>query len=123
AIVALLLEHGADPGRVDVSGFTPLMTAAFGGNPRVIDLLVNAGADPNQSTRALQTPLGIAAMWGHDRTVEVLLARGADPRGVAHGASRPHDPPLVAAARSAMASPALLRQLIDAGADVNGTDD
>lgn len=45
-IVAMLLQHGADPNAVDVDGWTPLM---FAGSLECVDLLLAAGADIHAS--------------------------------------------------------------------------
>lgn len=77
--VQLLLDHGADPNRQDVYGFTPLMTAAGSGNSRVAGLLISHGAIVDQKRgEDLESALHIAASYGHLDVVKALTAAGAD---------------------------------------------
>ena len=121
-IVELLLRHGADPSFTTLAGYTPLMTAAIEGNTRVIELLLDAGADPNQPTRSPTTALGAAAGSGNAVAVELLLAHGADPSAVIPGSDVFHDPPLLCAIRC-QESASIVARLIEAGANVNASDD
>ena len=45
--LAMLLDRGADPNRVNDKHQTPLGGAVFKGKPEVVELLVAAGADPD----------------------------------------------------------------------------
>jgi len=91
AIVALLIEHGADvDAATTVQGFHPLHSATAAPAPyapgddesvvlELVDLLLDAGADVNaRSVRGL-TPLVNAAANGDLRVVQRLIERGADP--------------------------------------------
>ncbi|MGD8810038.1 MAG: ankyrin repeat domain-containing protein, partial [Gammaproteobacteria bacterium] len=81
-LIALLLEHGADPNVrtkesppvrehllsitgtlewVDFTGQTPFLTAALAGDTTVMRLLLDAGADPHIPTYGGTTPLMAAA--------------------------------------------------------------
>ncbi|TQJ85943.1 ankyrin repeat domain-containing protein [Streptomyces sp. SLBN-31] len=80
--VAVLLRAGADPGRADREGTTPLYEAAVNGRTAIVRLLLAAGAPPDaesSGTGAEGTPLCAAACWGHTDVVRELLAHGADP--------------------------------------------
>src|SRR5439155_15478648 len=86
------------------------------GHCDVIEALLDRGAAPNGSGRSGQTPLSLAAWQGNERAVALLLSRGA---GIHPPFPGYHEPPLVAAARGGVASPALVKLLIDAGADID----
>ena len=120
-MVRLLLSRGAAVDVDVMNGTTALAAASRAGNTETMLLLLAAGSNPNQCSDSGQTPLGAAAFWGKLAAVDVLLRHGADVRGVVAGVSR--RPPLVEAVRMGDASPAVVRRLIDAGADVNQADD
>ncbi|KAK6085165.1 ankyrin-like protein [Seiridium cupressi] len=46
-LVKLLIQHGADPNRVNDRGQSPLAGAVFKQEPAVIDVLLEGGADPD----------------------------------------------------------------------------
>jgi ankyrin repeat protein len=140
-VVALMLAHGGDAKRVDGSigvatpgvakellarGTDPkvdeaLIVAASRDNTEVMKLLVDRGADVNRVSGNLGfTPLMWAAQSGQLEAVELLLARGADPnvRERFNGATA-----LVQAASSDRAGPAVVRALLDHGADATIADD
>ena len=119
--VQRLLARGANASAEDFQGYTPLMFAAFRGDCPMMQALLDAGADPNALTEGGHSALGIAAGWGREPAVELLLRRGA--RVIVGNGERGHEPPLVSAARSGMASPRILELLIEAGANVNEPDD
>ncbi|QDQ14821.1 ankyrin repeat domain-containing protein [Streptomyces spectabilis] len=80
--VRALLRAGADPGRPDREGTTPLYEASVNGRTGVARVLLRAGAAPDAESAGLGaegTPLCAAACWGHTATVRELLAHGADP--------------------------------------------
>jgi cell wall assembly regulator SMI1 len=83
AIVALLLERGADPERPMSDGGdtaeTMLTFAMVLPDPEpVVSALLHGGADPNRARPDGWTPLLLAVASGHTATVEALLAAGAD---------------------------------------------
>jgi ankyrin repeat protein len=84
-IVALLLEHGANPNeQVETSGsasdlFTAAMAAAVRGDADSVELLLASGADANaQGGDFARTALLGAATSGSRQTVRLLLAKGAN---------------------------------------------
>ena len=79
-LVAVLLEHGADPGRANVHGWTPLHQAAYSGLPHLARMLLSAGAPVDLSARGEGgTPLVIALFWGNRVTADLLAERGVLP--------------------------------------------
>ncbi|CAE7274631.1 TNKS2 [Symbiodinium natans] len=104
----------------DTSGWSPLLYAALGGKPEVVEALLLQGADPNDYIRKVQqlvmfvkgTPaLSICTSQGHNEATRVLLRFRADPNK--------HDPqrssPLFYASTSDNIDGA--RILLEAGAD------
>lgn len=91
AIVELLLEHGADPNKVDMDdmdssgGCTPLVYALnkfngrLPGTREIVELLIKHGADVNAPSGSGATPLCCAAELGALELVDTLLAAGANP--------------------------------------------
>ena len=82
-IIRLLLENKADVHALNISGATPLHTAAaFRADPSGVEMLVQAGADVNLKVLASYggwTPLHGAAARNSAGIVAVLLKHGADP--------------------------------------------
>ena len=82
-LVALLLEHGADPASANVHGWTALHQAAYVGLPALAQMLLAAGAPVDASARGDGgTPLVVALFWGHAETAELLATSGACPRNL-----------------------------------------
>ncbi|KAM0895510.1 hypothetical protein ACQ4PT_023779 [Festuca glaucescens] len=82
AVVALLLNHGADPNKVANRVFTPLVSSLLGGSLECMKLLIQAGADINAGGLygAKVTPLLLAcSRRGNIRFINCLLEAGADP--------------------------------------------
>jgi ankyrin repeat protein len=81
AIVARLLDFGAQPNVADHDGRTPLWLAAHKEDARIAALLLDYKADPNcRVGKKRLTPLMSAAKNGRIEMVNLLLDRGADPR-------------------------------------------
>lgn len=79
-LVAVLLEHGADPARANVHGWTPLHQAAYSGLPHLARMLLDAGAPVDVSARGEGgTPLVVALFWGHRETADLLAEHGVLP--------------------------------------------
>jgi ankyrin repeat protein len=76
ATVRMLLEHGADPDRVNDRGQTALGAAVFRRSTESVTLLLEHGADPNAGGRSAAE---IAAFFGLDE-MAALLARPSAPQ-------------------------------------------
>jgi ankyrin repeat protein len=78
AVVAALLDAGADAKAVSVTGSTPLMLAAGAGNVDAVQRLLDAGAEVDARERARgQTALMFAAAYNRAEVVKLLARRGA----------------------------------------------
>ncbi|VVJ19892.1 Uncharacterised protein [Amycolatopsis camponoti] len=76
----ILLDHGADPARGNVHGWTPLHQAAYSNLPLLLDLLLDAGAPVDVSARGDGgTPLVVALFWGHREAAEKLALHSRAP--------------------------------------------
>jgi len=71
-LVALLLEHGADPSARGAGGFTPLHAAAQNGERESVEALLESGADPAATNDEGRTPGELARAAGHDDLDELL---------------------------------------------------
>jgi ankyrin repeat protein len=112
-LVRVLLEAGADPGRIsggEEEGL-PLCAAAAGGHVEAVEALLAAGADPAGREAGGWTPVLWAAAGGRDGALHALLAAGAG----AEDANDDGDTPLTLAARRG--APGAVRALLEAGAD------
>jgi ankyrin repeat protein len=82
-LVALVLEHGADPAAANAHGWTALHQAAYSGLLLLGRLLLDAGAPADISARGDGgTPLIVALFWGHREMAELLAERGIFPRNL-----------------------------------------
>jgi ankyrin repeat protein len=80
ALVALLLERGADPNRGNDYGWTKLHQAGYGNDRRLAELMLAAGARTDLFARGDGgTPLVAALFWGHREVVDLL---GREPRNL-----------------------------------------
>ena len=70
--VKLLLERGENVNAKNLSGWTPLMQAAFVGHVRIAQMLLESGADPTFTNKNGETALSIAQSRGHTEIVELL---------------------------------------------------
>lgn len=111
SVVARLLKARANPNLADANGITPLMLAINGGFADSVRQLLAAGADPNLARPDGETPLMSAVRVGSADIVGQLLARKVDVN--AHE-NQFHQTALM----WAVGHPAILRQLLDHGADV-----
>lgn len=88
ALVAFLLDQGANLNAGDKNGYTPLHAAALYRNPELVRTFLVLGANPNaQLSKNLPgmgymvgaTPFMLAAFAGDAATMRLLAANGADP--------------------------------------------
>ncbi|MEZ5419866.1 MAG: ankyrin repeat domain-containing protein [Vicinamibacterales bacterium] len=112
-LVTLLLDAGARPELANDLGVTPLHLAAAAAQAAIARQLLEAGAPADAATPAGVTPLMEAARAGQAEIVRALLARGASPD--AAETQRGQTALMWAAARR---HPAVVRVLVDAGADL-----
>lgn len=70
--VQALLERKADVNAADVTGWTPIHAAAYGGKPDIIRLLLDRGAVIPPSNWYTPSPLALAEMLGHTEAVDLL---------------------------------------------------
>lgn len=111
--VQLLLKHKARVDARDAQGRRALHEAALAGHVELVGVLLGAGADAQAADALGRTPLLEAARGASAATVEALVAAGADVAAVdadGHGA-------LALACLADAPSPALIRRLLDVGAD------
>src|SRR6266511_100097 len=119
ARVAELIEGGAAADTRTPDGYTPLQLAAFFGAPAAAALLLQRGADPGavaDNPMRVQ-PLHAAVAGRHHEIAARLVAAGVDVDARQQGGYTP----LLAAAGSG--DTALVRLLVDAGADPGLADD
>ena len=78
-IVALLLQHGADPALSTEDGVTPLHAVAGTEHVDVARMLIDAGADVNAADSRGSTPLDGTCCCQELAVIRLLLEHGADP--------------------------------------------
>lgn len=72
------LDMGLDANNQDTDGITPLMNAARGNTPRVVELLVGATEDVNLQDKKGHSALTLAVSRNKPEVVKFLLENGAD---------------------------------------------
>jgi len=110
---ALLAHPGTDLEAKATNGNTALMMAAFKNNKRAAEALLAKGAQVNQSG---WTALHYAAAGGSEDIARLLIARKAKLDAVSPRESGAYTPLMLAAREG---QPALLRLLLEAGADTS----
>lgn len=115
-VVALLLQHDADPNSKSVSGSTPLHEAAKSGKLETVGLLLESKADPTSTDNEHKGPLHYAIAGGHAKVVSRLLEYGADINTPAKDGSTPLH---IAASKGSLA---LVSLLIEKGAKLDARD-
>jgi uncharacterized protein len=114
AQVDLLLKGGANPNARNQFGATPMSEGALSGNVAILEKLLKAGADPDSPGADGQTPLMIIARTDNIAAAKLLLDHGA------HVDAREKQKDQTALMwASAESQPAMVRELIAHGADVN----
>lgn len=79
AIVATLLQAGANPERRDSAGLSSFLAAIFGGaDEEVTDMLLKAGADPSAQDSRGVSALHFAAIRGDIKLMHWLLRNGIE---------------------------------------------
>ena len=78
AVIAVLLEYGADIEARDGFGDTPLHTATEGGDPAIVAVLLEGGADTEAEDDFGRTPLHYAIVDGNLPVTAALLDHGAN---------------------------------------------
>ncbi len=132
-IVRLLLSKGANAKARDAFGNTTLIAAAFGNDIETIRLILDAGVEANAAGITGMAPLIAAAHNDNLAAVQLLLSKGANVNAVAKGPGlfpidNPKSGPIALSddtallAAAGIASPAVIKALVDAGADVNAKD-
>jgi ankyrin repeat protein len=114
AAVERLLKAGADVKAANDFGATPMSEAAVIGNPKVIAALLKAGADPDAASPQGQTALMVLARTSNVEAARLLIRKGARVNAAEH--IRGQTALMWAAAES---QPAMVRELLAAGADPN----
>jgi ankyrin repeat protein len=113
-IVRILIDHGAVVDAPNTDHCTALHIAARRGHHVVVRKLLHAGANPQTRDALQDTPLHDASRNGHEEAVRVLL----DTDNILVDPQNENDiTPLSVAAR--YGQEAVVRQLIEAGADVD----
>lgn len=115
AIVRFLLEHGADTKNGDF-----LLSSVRNGNLEIVQLLLEHGANPNVLIlQSVATPLTYALRYqpNNQALIKMLLDYGADPNLSNNTVGT--TPIMIAAYKG---QPENVQLLIDAGADVNATE-
>ena len=80
AVIPLLylLQQSVDMESTEIGGNTPLMRAAYEGDPLSVDLFLKHGANPNSKNSDGYTPLHWAAVKGDKTCIRWLVEGGAD---------------------------------------------
>lgn len=115
----LLKEHPELICDRNISGETPLHWLAIENQVDGVRMLLKNGADPHSSDYSGDSVLQSAATVGNRETIAILLSAGV-PVDATH--PRNAETALHGAARSSR-DPAVIDQLVDAGANVNAMDD
>lgn len=121
AVVALLLERGADPDPLDHDGATPLMQAAQAGHVDVMRRLIEAGADPLRTSATGAFLPALASASGRSDAVALAeqAVRSSSEQSRTVPSSFSEVGGLVAAAGRGDLEAA--SRLLQKGADVNAT--
>ena len=75
-VVHALLESGFRVNQANTDGWTPLISASWGGHKPVVSVLLRAGADLSKKNKNGLTAMAAADKRGHQQVVEMLLHHG-----------------------------------------------
>ena len=114
-----LIQAGANVNAEDDEKDTPLHYAVNIGNIDVVKALLKAGADPDAENSRRMNPLMIAVVKDDVKMIETLVSSGASIK--IPKSSKVYS--ALHAAASHANNPETLKQLLKAGADVNGIDE
>jgi ankyrin repeat protein len=109
-----LITQGANPGKPDERGYTPLHASADSGHLEICILLVQSGAHPDPSAIVGCTPLQRAADMGHTEVCRFLISKGANVN--AQDKAKGWTPLLLASLRGHVP---IIEMLLENGADVS----
>lgn len=118
-LLETLISKGAKVNRKS-NGITPLARAAELNKPKVVAFLIKNDAKITEPNDNGETPLYIAMQKGHDIVAGILLSKSADPSGDANWKNKIGTPILHMATEKG--NPAIVRILINYGAEVDATD-
>ncbi len=127
-MVRLLVEAGADVNAAEgFGGNTPLHEAVEKGDAEIVKILVAAGADVEAEGFMSRTPLSLAAEEGATEIMQILLGPGPEAGTSADGedkeaASAPSIGSGALFTAIENGNVALVRLLVEAGADVNAAE-
>lgn len=129
-VAADLIRHGADVNAWR-HGYTPLFWAALHGHLETTKVLMRASADPEyRAAEGWKTALTAAASRGHVRVVRHMVADGANvnarcgiPRVGGHNTAKHPGWTTLHRSMNHYAGAAVVRALVDLGADVNALAD
>lgn len=119
-IAKLLLEGGSEPGLPNWGGATPLHSACLNGNVGIFKLLVDSGVDVKTKDDFGESPLHYAlARDPQLELIKELIRLGADVNEQDNNSQAPLS---VAVAGSYSGNTAIVKLLLDSGADVDDDD-
>ena len=91
AVIAVLLDNGADVNQVAVDGWSPIHFAVHNGHDAAVAVLLDKGANINHLNNDGYSPVYRAAKNGHETVVALLIDRGADVNLADNDGDRPID--------------------------------
>ena len=91
AVIAVLLDNGANVNQVAVDGWSPIHFAVHNGHDAAVAVLLDKGANINHLNNDGYSPVYRAAKNGHETVVVVLIDRGADVNLADNDGDRPID--------------------------------